>query len=730
MIRVPDKRTTYRRLSKSALVMVTTGMLICQSLPLSLMAQAAESKKVDAVYNDLKIEQVALMLSNATGNSITLYGGKVNAARVTVLERNLEFEEVLDKITKPQGWVWFKMDDGSYGISDEGWYRQNILPSKTIQKIFRPDHVKASELEKAIRPMLSQGISSVTADDRTNKLIVQDLPDIIEKVERLIREIDVQLFTRVFYIRHGDVNDIAEKIETYKSDPGTIEVDEKTHQIIVSDLLSNIKKMELLIDILDVGPEIVIYDVNNIGLEGADLEELQAIIDNIRTPDLLFEINEKQGVFILEDVPEIHERVEQILEGFDRPVKQVLIQAEILSTTFSRNFGLGLKRAAHTSLNSITGEKTTTTTAGDPPVTTTTTTPYDSGDLGFSPFGALDSYTSLSGSVLTGALLQNQAYFEWQATFEDVETKVLLQPRLLVKNQESSQIIVGSEEPFLTTFFDDNDNGNSTRSTSQSTVTDGLQFEITPSISNSYLVEMDIQIDNDDAQPVDVPDGSGTVRLIRQDKQSIETVLTIPSGQTRVIGGLITTGKSQSTSGVPFLSKLPWIGYLFGSKTKGSVRDNLQVFITPTIVEDEIPRPTSKDGRRGRMVSGYENVPGQYDMDVNAEMMETAPSVDDESLFSFDGNLNTEDAIEELLRDETPRAAVEKKERDSNYTPRSTGGSASIGGNGSSNTGSASGGGSSSSGGDASPSGGSSTHSSDDTPPVPPSPPPGNETQY
>jgi hypothetical protein len=62
--------------------------------------------------------------------------------------------------------------------------------------------------------------------------------------------------------------------------------------------------MELLIDILDVGPEIVIYDVNNIGIDGEDLEELQERSSTRSAPkDLLFEVNAKQGVFILEDVP-------------------------------------------------------------------------------------------------------------------------------------------------------------------------------------------------------------------------------------------------------------------------------------------------------------------------------------------------------------------------------------------------------------------------------------------
>jgi type II secretory pathway component GspD/PulD (secretin) len=600
-----------------------------------------------------------------------------------------------------------------------------------ITKVFRPDHVKSSELEQAIRPMLTQGISSVTADDRTNKLIITDLPEVIERIERLIREIDVQLFTRVFYIRHGDVADIASKIETYKSDPGTIEIDEKTHQIIVTDLLSNIKKMELLIDILDVGPEIVIYDVNNIGLDGEDLEDLRTIIDSIRTEDLLFEVNAKQGVFILEDVPEVHERVEQILAGFDKPVKQVLIQGEVLTTRFTRNFSFGLKRLV-LGHNGIT----------DPG-------PVSVGG-GFRTIETFYPYLSLTGSTLSGAYLGQEALLEYEASFSDTSVQVLLQPRLLVKNQQTSRIFVGSEVPYLATFFNDNTTG-ATRSTTQQTVTDGLDFEITPSISNSYLIEMEISIDNDDAQQVDVQSDGGVTTLVQRDRQSVDTVLTIPSGQTRVIGGLITRSTTESQGGLPWFSKIPIVGALFGTQSSTEDRGNLQLFITPTIVEDTIPRPTGDDGKRGRLVTGYESVPGAVDLAgmEGADEEVEVESVPEDLLSPLSGE-QAEEAIESLLRETEPKTTGRRRapEGSSNYVRQATGGSATIG-TGGGRTGSTSGGGTaapgrpgggaaaggSSGGGQATPpsgggtsGGGTQTTGGGSVPP--PTPPPPTETRY
>lgn len=646
-----------------------TGLLLLLTAALLVLSPAGASAQENnedrepgrrivpnAIFNEQRIEQVLTVIQSETGVSITAFG-RVPGERISVFERDIELENLLNRITTPKGWVWWRLDDGGYGIADEAWYQSNILPTLTIIKIFRPDHVRASELQQSISSLLTQGIGSAQPDDRTNKLIVEDLPEVIERIERLIREIDVQLMTRVFYIRNGDVADIAQKIETYKSDPGTIEVDAKTHQIIVTDLLSNIKRMELLIDILDVGPEIVIYDVHNIGLEGRDLEDLQTIIESIRTPDLLFEINHKQGVFILEDVPEVHERVEQILESFDQPVKQVLIQGEILSTSFSRQFNFGLRRAI---------------VSGDPITAPESLTDGGSSDGPLPEIGFGYNFIGMQGSSIGAGILSDQAIFEWQATFQDSTTRVLLQPRLLVKNQESSRVFVGSEEPFLTTFFNDTNVGVS-RSTGQQTVTDGLTFEITPSISNSYLVEMDIRIDNDNAQPVEVQSGGQTTTLIRKDRQTVETVLTIPSGQTRVIGGLITSSRSETAGGIPFLSKIPVVGgLLFGNRSFGDSRDNLQLFLTPTVVEDVIPRATSEDGKRGRLVTGYDRVLGSYDpfgLEGEMQFEEIDDLIPEDLLRDIDPD-DAEGAIEEMLLERTPRAVMDEEEATSSYDPR------------------------------------------------------------
>ncbi len=679
------KRRATSRACLSAIVVMAVALVLGLAGPARSQddgAGPAAQQIVTLAMNDGKIETAVAILSSQIDGNVSVFGGAAGA-RVTVLMEDQPIESALSAIANPNGFVWWREDNGDYGIADREYYERNVLPGRVITKVFRPQNVKASELDQAIRALITPNVGSSVADDRTNKLIINDLPQALERIEAFIREIDVQLVIRVFYIRHADVEEIASKIENYKSGPGTIEVDTTTHQIIVTDLLSNIKKMELLIDILDVGPEIVIYDVNNIGIEGEDLEELKNIIDKIRTDDdrLLFEVNEKQGVFILEDVPEVHERVEQVLAGFDQPVKQVLIQSEILSTDFTRNFDFGLTQFA---------------------VADDLLSAVSQGALGGGFFGSSDSqgqlpsdsFTdlqaifpnfSLVGDVITGNYLSQTVLLQYQAVYNDTSTRTLLQPRVLVKNQQSSRIFVGREEPFLTTFFDDSGTGTSRRTSTQSSVTSGLTFEVTPSISNSYLVELDLQIDNDDADRISVVDAGTTTELVARDRQQVETILQIPSGQTRMIGGLIRSNESDGSAGFPFVSSIPYIGSLFGRKTSARNATNLLIFITPSIVEDVLPRETTEDGRRGRLVTDYERVPGEFDIDLGldrqAEGEGTAEEdldIDLDNLLSGDAELEAEELNELFERERARREAQEAQTVEGNYTPAAGFGNATL----------------------------------------------------
>jgi general secretion pathway protein D len=66
----------------------------------------------------------------------------------------------------------------------------------------------------------------------------------------------------------------------------------------------------------------------------------------------------------------------------------------------------------------------------------------------------------------------------------------------------------------------------------------------------------------------------------------VQTLLSVPSGQTMVMGGLIQETKGNSNNGLPILNRIPILGGLFGQETMMNNRSELILFITPRTVTD------------------------------------------------------------------------------------------------------------------------------------------------
>jgi type II secretory pathway component GspD/PulD (secretin) len=77
--------------------------------------------------------------------------------------------------------------------------------------------------------------------------------------------------------------------------------------------------------------------------------------------------------------------------------------------------------------------------------------------------------------------------------------------------------------------------------------------------------------------------------------RSLDTRVMIPSGNTLVMGGLISDSVSESNVKVPLLGDIPFMGRLFRQDRKSREQGNLIVFITPTIVQDQDFQPTATD---------------------------------------------------------------------------------------------------------------------------------------
>ena len=216
------------------------------------------------------------------------------------------------------------------------------------------------------------------------------------------------------------------------------------------------------------------------------------------------------------------------------------------------------------------------------------------GDLGNSRW--LDSASFGSGSTQSGGfnflatvarpLGDGMPYV--QATIaaldEVTDVRSLAAPSLLVRNNATATITVGTQVPVQSSSISTGGVGNVVSSAQY--VSTGITLTVTPRINPGGLVYMDIMQDvsRPGARDPDIST-SGNPPI---NNKSVTSQVAVQSGQTVFLGGLISEQDSNGRSGVPYLSRIPFIGPLFGSKSKAKFRSETLVMITPTVVESSV----------------------------------------------------------------------------------------------------------------------------------------------
>ena len=167
---------------------------------------------------------------------------------------------------------------------------------------------------------------------------------------------------------------------------------------------------------------------------------------------------------------------------------------------------------------------------------------------------------------------------------EVTDVRSLAAPSLLVRNNATATITVGTQVPVQSSQITTGGTGNVVSSAQY--VSTGITLTVTPRINPGGLVYMDISQDvsRPGARDPDIST-SGNPPI---NNKTVTSQLAVQSGQTVFLGGLISEQDSRGRSGVPFLSRVPVLGSLFGSKTKAVSRSETLVMITPTVVETAV----------------------------------------------------------------------------------------------------------------------------------------------
>jgi len=165
--------------------------------------------------------------------------------------------------------------------------------------------------------------------------------------------------------------------------------------------------------------------------------------------------------------------------------------------------------------------------------------------------------------------------------------KVISRPVIYTANNKKAVISSGQQVPIpessLTSSLAVGNQGTSIASNIQYKDV-VLKLEVIPLINSKNEVTLTIAQQNDNIQET-VQISNNQVPVIGT--QELLTTVTVPNRHTVVLGGLITEEERTIKTGLPFLSDIPGLGYLFGSKEKNTVRRELIIMIQPFIIEND-----------------------------------------------------------------------------------------------------------------------------------------------
>jgi len=176
---------------------------------------------------------------------------------------------------------------------------------------------------------------------------------------------------------------------------------------------------------------------------------------------------------------------------------------------------------------------------------------------------------------------------------KNAEAKVISAPRAVTLDNETAHISVTRASPI----FKNTAGTQGSPGGSEVTYTNlGVILDVTPRISANNYVNLRVVPEVSRIFDTVTKTVASTVNQADEyDIRKIDTRVMIPSGNTLVLGGLVQDDVRTGNTKVPLLGDMPLLGNLFRSDSKQRQKQNLLIFITPTIVGDEDYQPTKTD---------------------------------------------------------------------------------------------------------------------------------------
>ena len=300
-------------------------------------------------------------------------------------------------------------------------------------------------------------------------------------------------------------------------------------------------------------------------------QEIMTSLMQFKSPRGFVQFNLGSNALIVRETETKMAVIKQLVEGLDLEVPQVQIEARIVQadTTYSRSLGVqwGIQN-----LNQLAGSGVAN---------------FRTGNTG--SFGAQTSNFLVNLPATVGGLTSTPGVGftigKTDGALLDVRlsagellglSKVIAAPKVTTLDKREAKISQGESIPFQTT---------SLQGTQTTFVDANLELNVTPQITSRDPKEVGKQIMMKVRATRNAVGARSNPAGPSIDRREANTQVIIRDGETMVIGGVFIDSQNNSVVGIPYLSRVPVLGWLFKQKTEAVAKQELLIFLTPSIVK-------------------------------------------------------------------------------------------------------------------------------------------------
>ena len=299
--------------------------------------------------------------------------------------------------------------------------------------------------------------------------------------------------------------------------------------------------------------------------------ELMTALRQYLSPRGLMQISQGTNALIVRDTESKIGVMKQLVDGLDLEVPQVQIEARIVQadTTYSRSLGVqwGVQNVNQVGSSGVAN--------------------FKSGVVG--PFGSQVSDFLVNLPATVGGLTATPgvgftigktdgAKLDMRLSAGELLglSKVIAAPKVTTLDKREAKISQGESIPFQTT---------SLQGTQTTFVDANLELNVTPQITSrdpkevGKTIQLKVRATRNAVGARSNPAGPSI------DRREANTQVIIRDGETMVIGGVFIDSQNNSVAGIPYLSRVPVLGWLFKQKTESVAKQELLIFLTPSIVK-------------------------------------------------------------------------------------------------------------------------------------------------